>query len=1249
MKRSLKTPAKTRGAVLRGHLAQRLLRSWPTATITILSIIIGASAAQVDLVGPPGSGQFGASLTVLPNGYFVVTDPGYGAPGAVAGVGAVYLYDGATLELISALTGSTANDQVGSGGLTVLSNGNWVVRSPLWANGTATNAGAVTWGSGTMGVSGVVSAANSLVGSQAGDNVGDGFIRVLPNGSYVVPSESWANGAATHAGAVTWCNGTTGMVGVVSAANSLVGSTANSHVGIGNIYALPNGNYVVCSPYWANGAVTNAGAVTWGSGATGVAGVLSAANSLVGSKTRDFVGDAGLAALPNGNYVVVSRNWANGAATNAGAVTWGDGTTGVIGVVSAANSLVGSTANDRVGYYGGVTVLANGNYVVSSKQWDNGAVVDAGAVTWGSGMTGVSGVVSAANSLVGSKTSDLVGFYDFDTAGITALPNGNYVVRSPHWANGAATNAGAVTWCSGTTGATGVVAAVNSLVGSGVGDLVGGDQAVTALPNGNYVVSSPDWDNGPIPDAGAVTWGKGLTGVTGVVSAANSLVGSTAGDQVGGPYGVTALPNGNYVVRSPHWDKGAVTDAGAVTWGSGLTGMTGVVSAANSLVGSTAGDQVGGYYAITTLSNGNYVVSNYDWDNGGVVDAGAVTWGSGTTGISGAVSSSNSLVGGTAGDAVGNYGVIALKYGNYVVRSPGWGNGTATYAGAVTWGNGTNGVTGVVSAANSLVGSTANDGVGSAAVTALNNGNYVVGSTDWHNGPANAVGAATWCNGTTGLSGAVSASNSLIGGTVGDEIGGIGGGGVYPLTNGNYLVFSPYWNSATAHYAGAVTLGDGNVGVRGPVAATNSVLGTAAGGGDFLVIAFDYLNTRLIVGYPSANRVSLFRYELMSGWRYADQRLEAVDPVYQVGNLRYYYDKHWPDALETGKEYGIYVQTRGGFNPMIRLVDTREGTMFSTNDLLASSSEALLLFTNTPSTSYGIQVSSVETNAIGGYEIALFPVIRPGETLMGVLTNTDRIETNHAESPSPGGSYYFQDFLLLGLSANQDVQVSLESTNIDSYLEVVYLHDESEVRHDNNSGVGTNALIPRLAVTANRSFLLRVSSYQPLQTGYYTLSVRLLVPEISSFSPSGAFVGDTVNINGRYLDTVQYVTFGGTVATVPFAQVETNLQVSVPVGAGTGALSVASPSGTGTTTNSFVVWSSRPQLRTARFGTNETFAFEVSGAASGTVVIESATNLASPIVWRPVLTNTLSGGGTLSFTDNSTDRPAQRFYRARVF
>jgi hypothetical protein len=52
-------------------------------------------------------------------------------------------------------------------------------------------------------------------------------------------------------------------------------------------------------------------------------------------------------------------------------------------------------------------------------------------------------------------------------------------------------------------------------------------------------------------------WGNGITGV---VSAANSLVGSVIGDTVGWQ-GVTALANSNYVVDSSRWNgqKGPMT------------------------------------------------------------------------------------------------------------------------------------------------------------------------------------------------------------------------------------------------------------------------------------------------------------------------------------------------------------------------------------------------------------------------------------------------------------------------------------------------------------------------------------------------------------------------------------------------------------------------------------------------------------------------------------------------------------------
>ena len=199
---------------------------------------------------------------------------------------------------------------------------------------------------------------------------------------------------------------------------------------------------------------------------------------------------------------------------------------------------------------------------------------------------------------------------------ITVLTNNNFVV--------AGYGTGTVTWVSGTVGLSGTVSATNSLIEGGVPT----DTAVTTT-NGNYVVTFRGWNGG----LGAVTWGNGFTGTSGVVSATNSLVGTLSGDDVGGfqgDGGVVALANGNYVVDS--WDWTCCRRC-AVTWGNGTAGVTGTISATNSLVGNS-NDRVGrvqgqsSSIGIVTLPNGNYVVESSYWNSaaGGGWHGATVRW-----------------------------------------------------------------------------------------------------------------------------------------------------------------------------------------------------------------------------------------------------------------------------------------------------------------------------------------------------------------------------------------------------------------------------------------------------------------------------------------------------------------------------------------------------------------------------------------------------------------------------------------------
>ncbi len=740
--------------ILTGNLAMKYPDQIYFVILSLFIMVLPMStlAQQTDIPGPAGSGAFGTNVVVLPNGNFVVTDPTYDAPGPVPDVGAVYLYDGATLSIISTLTGGTASDQIGNASIVLLANGNFVVRSWLWDNS-----------------------------------------------------------AATNAGAVTWCSATTGCNGAVSSSNSFVGTTINEYVGLSDagslaVIALANGNYVVNTATWDNPSplVTNAGASTWCSGSTGCTGTISADNSLIGDKASDAVSDFGAVALTNGNYVVRSSRWDHEAAIDAGAITWCSGTTGCTGIVSQGNSLVGTSANDRLG---NVTALPNGNYVMSDSGWDNPSTVIA--------------------------------------------------------------NVGAVTFCSGISGCTGTISSANSLIGSTAGDQVGSNFPLVALTNSNYVVGSPNWGNPsrPITSVGAATFCSGVTGCVGIVSSSNSLVGSTFDDRVGSN-GVTALTNGNYVVNSSGWDNPApaTANAGAATFCDGTTGCVGAVSSSNSLTGLTAGNSVG--LSTTALSTGNYVVRSSFWDNAATMtdNVGAATFCNGTAGCNGGVSTANSLVGSVANDNIGTGGIVALTNGSYVVHSGNWDNpvNLTPNVGSATWCSGAGGCIGVVSEANSLIGATPGDfaNVFGNGVTALANGNYVVRSHEWDNLSPQTVdaGAVTWCSGTAGCTGVHSAATSLIGSSANDRV---GNNGIAVLANGNYLVISSGWDNPVGSIpnARAVTLGNGAIGTTGHITSTLSIVGTVTNGlGGF---DFDLIRNRLIAGRGASNIVSILTPNLL--------------------------------------------------------------------------------------------------------------------------------------------------------------------------------------------------------------------------------------------------------------------------------------------------------------------------------------------------------------------------------------------------
>lgn len=742
-----------------------------------LSVCGSVQAALLTIPGPFDSVSFGTSVTWLPNGNLVVTDPNAG-PSAV---GAVYLYrpDG---SLISTLKGGSANDNVGSGGT-----------------------------------------------------------RVLPGGNFLVISPSWRNGANASAGAVTFVNASTGLSGTVSALNSLVG-IGNLDSSNRQVVVLNSGHYLVHSPLADLPGLVNGGAITWGNGQVGVSGEISASNSLVSPNAAGFNG-LSLAELTNGNFVLGLPLW-----NQVGAAVWCPGQSGCIGQVESNIALTGTTTSDLIGSR--VTPLSNGHYVVSSTNWDGPAGANQGAVTWANGVTGLAGTVSSANSWIGSSPSD-----NISDGGVTALSNGNFVIASRSWANAGAVRAGAVTWVDGTGSSSGVVGPGNSMIGTQQDDGVG--SIIVALSNGNYVVGAPNWNNPSAVAVGAARWGNGQVSTIGPLSSANAVVGTVAGDLAN--LQIETLPSGNYLLRAGTWDNGLATDAGAAVWGNGQTGTTGIVSAAIALVGTTSGDQIGTAYKL--LTNGNLLVGSGSWTNGSIAGAGLLAFMNGSTGGTGVVSGSNAIIGTSTNDGVGLFSV-ALTNGNYLVLSHSW-DGTAANIGAVTWGNGTTGTSGPVSTTNSVVGGSFNDGSSPIPALLTSKGDAVIAMSGFDVPGRTDAGMMSLVKGNGPSSAVLTTSNAYVGGSASEFMG--TGVGTTVTPDDRLVIVSSNWDTGVAPLnVGAICLLDATVPISGQSGDSSCITGTVANQGSSLKAAYSTLRQQLAVGKPAENVVVLFDFRIFA-------------------------------------------------------------------------------------------------------------------------------------------------------------------------------------------------------------------------------------------------------------------------------------------------------------------------------------------------------------------------------------------------
>jgi len=827
-------------------------------------LIPGSDAEEALDPTPAANDRFGSSFTVLPNGNILVRNQDADV-GALVDAGEILLFTPQG-DLLGLIEGGAANERLGSLFQSTVADGNLVFRSPnagsnmsgaviLFNDDTGVEIGRVSGSSGneqlgltvdffgvpanTYAIQSPLADAGGLMdvgalilvnemtgteigrvtGSAAGDMVGSNALFVAPSGNYFVPVPNADIGGTVDAGSLLLVNGGSGqLIGKVN------GNNAGEFLGSNVNYFSFGPDALVTSTKHNNGGFTDAGALIRVADVDLGGGNIERGR-VMGGSASEFLGIDGFRVLASGDYVVFSESADVGGFTDAGSVILADGATG-----NPIGRLDGSSNTELLGILQ-ITESTNGDYWVQSPLADPGGTMDAGSLFLVDGATGLMigqfdgdtineqfSATTEQNFNVGfdklivrapahGSNTGLVGlFASMDLGGgnflsgsvagaqsgdrvgnqaLTFLSNGNYLVAAPNYLNGSTVDAGAVIITDNATGN----ALLAPILGDTAGERLGGFGDIDTFTLGsfdNFLIVSPE--NGG--NSGAVFFVDGSD----TPSILNTVTGANINDNLGSD-GVISVAGG-FLIPVPDADPGGLTDAGSVFLVDNTGGAIGQQN------GGFVSDRYGQSIDFFSLP-GAILINNFDSDVGGVDSGQLVSLDATTLGL-------NWTINGTAGEQLGLSGGMQTLFGsgNAVFFSPFEDTGGADAGRVILADPGTGAVIG------SVFGQSANENLGTFGfVYERTNGNYFIPSTSASPGGNASAGSVYLADGTTGL---------LIGqvdGTAPFE--GLGFNiDSFSLPGDDILITSTshtaggFTNAGTVVQAAAVDLGAGNI-IRG--------------------------------------------------------------------------------------------------------------------------------------------------------------------------------------------------------------------------------------------------------------------------------------------------------------------------------------------------------------------------------------------------------------------------------------------------
>ena len=611
-----------------------------------------------------------------------------------------------------------------------------------------------------------------------------------------------------------------------------------------------------------------------------VSGTSSAGSTIIGLNIYNFTGGAGIHIQTNGNLVTGNFLGTDVNGTGAGP---GNGT-GVVIDTSASNNTIGGTGagagNVISGNSGdGIDISSDGNLVQGNLIGTNAA----GTAALGNGGTGVvidngasnntiGGTGAGAGNVISGNSSDGIDIGSFFTTPVSSgndnLVQGNKIgtnaAGTAELGNGNPANLGSfgagvrfIDGMSNTVG--GTAAGANNLISGNVNEgifFLGNDGASDEMVVDNLVGTNA---------AGTAPIGNGLSGITLLQSAANTIGGNVISGNGVGPFGgngITLAGASNNAVLGNFIGTNA---AGTAALGNNGTGVLIDNGASNNTIGGTgagAGNVISGNSSdgIDISSDGNLVQDNFI----GTDVTGTQALGNHFDGIFVSNSSSNTI-GGTTTTAARNVISGNQRFGIWIFGALSTGNlvqgnfigtdltGTANLPNSddgvlIQQGPVGNTIGGTTTAARNVI--SGNGGFGVSIGLATSNvvqGNFIGTDVTGAKALGNSRGGVIIQDAASNtIGGAAASARNIISGNTGNGITIDGSTATANLLQGNFI---------GTDVTGTLARGNSGNGVQISSGATNNTIGGTVGGAGNLIAANNANGIYITGSGTSANPV----------------------------------------------------------------------------------------------------------------------------------------------------------------------------------------------------------------------------------------------------------------------------------------------------------------------------------------------------------------------------------------------------------